>query len=185
MKLSKKSWLSIAIGLFLIALVGLWTVYSQQSGTEKQLKEELALAKSRLESIKLEQLTDKRGELERQLDETIAQSEDARETLSQPMNSIIISDILFRTAEANSVNVTETTSSVANKVVLEGVPCLALPLTARVEGELNNLVDFITELNGNLSIATVKAVSMEIPHPVGQRKPSASVQMVIYTYEES
>ena len=185
MKLSKKSWLFIAIGLFLIALVGLWTVYSRQSGMEKQLKEELALAKSRLSSIQLEQLTDKSGELEQQLNETIAQSENARETLSQPMNSIIISDILFRTAEANSVNVTEISSSVANEAVLEGVPCLALPLTARVEGELNNLVDFITELNGDLPIATVKAVNLEIPHPDGQKKPFASVQMMIYTCGES
>ncbi len=51
MKLGKKSWLFIAIGFFLIALASLWTVYSQQSGVKKQLKEELTLANSRLGSI--------------------------------------------------------------------------------------------------------------------------------------
>lgn len=63
MKLSKKSWVFISIGLFLIGLVGLWTVYSQQSGVEKQLKEELTLLNSKLSSIELEQLAKNRGNL--------------------------------------------------------------------------------------------------------------------------
>jgi len=184
-KLSKKSWLFIGIGLFLIVFVSLWVVYSQQTSVKNQLKEELNLAKLRLSSIQVEQLADRQGELEQQLEETLAQSEAARETLSRPMSSIIISDILFSTAEANSVNITEISSSAAGSVALEGVPCLALPLTAKIEGEVNNLVAFITQLNGDLPIATVKSVNLDIPYPAGQGKPSASVQMVIYKYEES
>lgn len=185
MKLGKKSWLSIGIGIFLIALVGLWMVYSQESSVKKELKEELALARDRLSSIKIEQLSNQQSELEKQLDETIAQSEAARETLSQPMNSIIINDILFSMAEANSVNITQISSSVAGQAALDGVPCRMLPITASVVGEVNNLVDFVTELNADLSIATVKTVNMDIPFPAGERKPTASIQVEIYTYKES
>ncbi len=185
MKLSKKSWVFISIGLFLIGLVGLWTVYSQQSGVEKQLKEELTLLNSKLSSIELEQLAKKPGELEQQLDKTLAQSETARETLSQPMNSIIVSDMLFSTAEANSVNITAISSSVANQVTLEGVPCLALPVTASVEGELNRLVDFVTELNGDYPITEVNSFDVQIPYPADNTTLSASIQMVVYVYEES
>ncbi len=183
MKISKKSWLSIGVGLFLIALVGLWTVYSQQSGEKNQLKEELAQAKARLTLIQIEQLANQQSELEWQLDETMRQSESARETLSQPMNSIIISDILFRTAEANSVNITTISSSGASQMTLAGVPCQALPLTANIEGEVADLVAFITELNGDLATINLKAVSMEIP--AGDRKPTASIQIEAYTYEGS
>ncbi len=183
MKLSKKSWVFISIGLFLIGLVGLWTVYSQQSGVEKQLKEELTLLNSKLSLIELEQLAKKPGELEQQLDKTLAQSETAREALSQPMNSIIVSDMLFSTAEANSVNITAISSSVANQVTLEGVPCLALPVTASVEGELNRLVDFVTELNGDYPITEVNSFDVQIPYPADNTTLSASIQMVIYTYE--
>jgi len=184
-KLSKKSWVFISIGLFLIGLVGLWTVYSQQSGVEKQLKEELTLINSKLSSIELEQLAKKPGELEQQLDKTLAQSETARETLSQPMNSIIVSDILFSTAEANSVNITAISSAAANRVTLEGVPCLALPVTASAEGELNRLVDFVTELNGDYPITEVNSFDVQIPYPADNTTLSASIQMVVYVCEES
>ena len=156
LKLSKKSWLSIGIGVFLIALAGLGMVYSQHAGEKNQLKEELAQAKARLGSIQVEQLADERGELEQQLEATMEQSESARETLSQPMNSIIINDILFSTAEANSVNITSISLSGASRVTLAGVPCRALPVTANIEGEVANLIDFITELNGDLAVINLK-----------------------------
>ncbi len=184
MKLSKKSWLFIGIGIFLIALVSLWMVYSQQSGVKKQLREELALAASQLSSIQPEDLANQQAELEQQLDETISQSETARETLSEPMNSIIITDILFNTAESNSVNITEVKSSGMVDEELKSVPCRALSLTANIEGEVSNLVGFITQLNDNLATGVVRSVDMGIPYPAGDKKSSASIQMVIYTYEE-
>ena len=185
MKLGRKSWLSVAIGVFLIALVSLGMVYSQQSGVKKQLKEELTLANSRLGSIQIEQLTNQQGELEQKLEETIKQSETARETLSQPMNSIIISDILFSTAEANSVNITEVSSSGMTNEELSGVPCLALPLTASVEGDLANLVAFITQLNGDLATGFVSSLDMRITDPARNQKSSINIQVVIYTHRES
>lgn len=185
MKLSKKSWLFIGIGIFLIALAGLWMVYSQESDVKKQLKEEFAQAKSRLSLIQLEQFANQQEELKHQLDETIAQSETARETLSEPMNSIIITDILFSTAENNSVNITKINSSGMTNEELKGVPCLALPLTANIEGEVGNLVAFITQLNDDLPNGVVRSVNIGIPYPAGDSKPSVSIQVVIYTYKES
>jgi len=184
-KLGKKSWLFIAVGVFLIALVSLWMVYSQQSAVKKQLKEELTLANSRLGSMQIEQPENQQGELEQQLDEIIKQSEAARETLSRPMNSIIISDILFSTAEANSVNITEVSSSGMTNEELSGVPCLALPLTASVEGDLSNLVAFITQLNGDLATGFISSLDMNITDPASNQKPSANIKLVVYTRKES
>ncbi len=185
MKLSKKSWLFIAIGVFLIALVSLWIVYSQQAEAKKRLQEELTLANSKLGSIQIEQLANNQSELGQQLDETIKQSETARETLSQPMNSIIISDILFSTAEANSVNITEVSSSGMTIEELSGVTCLALPITASVEGDLSNLVAFITQLNGDLATGFISSLDINITDPASNQKPSVNIQMVIYTRKES
>ena len=165
--------------------MSLGMVYSQQSGVKKQLKEELTLANSRLGSIQIEQLTNQQGGLEQQLEETIKQSETARETLSQPMNSIIISDILFSTAEANSVNITEVSSPGMTSEELSGVPCLALPLTASVEGDLANLVAFITQLNGDLATGFVSSLDISITDPARNQKSSINIQVVIYTHRES
>jgi len=184
-KLSKKSWLFIGLGFFLTAFVGLWLVYSQQADVKNQMKEELAQAKARLSEMQIDKLSDEQGELEQQLEASMRQSESARETLSQPMNSIIISDILFSTAEANSVNITTMSSSGASRVDLNGVPCWALSLTANIEGEVADLVAFITELNGDLAIAAVKTVSLEIPYPAGARKSTANIQIAVYTHEGS
>jgi hypothetical protein len=159
-------------------------VYSQQSGTKKQLKEEYDRAQTNLNSIQVEQLADQQGELEQQLDDTIAQSETARKTLSEPMNSIIITDILFSRAESNSVNITDIKSSGTNAVELEGVPCRALSLTVNIKGEVDNLVDFVTQLNDNLATGVVYSIGMNIPNTAGGEKPSASIQMVVYTHEE-
>lgn len=183
LKLSKKSLLSIGIGMFLIAFAGLWVVYSQHAGEKNQLKEELAQARTRLSSIQVEQLSGEQSELEQQLETTIEQSESAREILSQPMNSIIINDILLSTAEANSVNVTSISSSGANRVSLDGVPCWAFPLTANIEGEVADVINFITELNGDLAIVDLKTMGMEIP--AGGGRASASIQLVAYTHEGS
>jgi hypothetical protein len=184
MKLSKKSYLFIGVGIFLIALAGLWTVYSQNSGEEKQLKEEFAQAKTRLNSIQVEQLAGQQGELEQQLKDTLAQSKTARKTLSEPMNSIIITDILFVTAESNSVNITEINSSGMSDVQLEGVPCRMLPLTANIKGEVENLVDFIAQLNDNLANGVVRSIIMNIPDAAGSETPTATIQMVVFTSEE-
>ena len=185
MKLSKKSCVFISIGMFLIGLIGLWTVYSQQSGIEKQLKDELTLVNSKLSATQLEQVANKPAELELQLEKTLAQSKTARETLSQPMNSIIISDILFGTAEANSVNITSISSAAANQVTIEGVPCLALPVNASVEGELHQLVDFVTELNSNYATTEVNSFSVQIPYSADNTTLSANIQMVVYAHKES
>jgi len=95
LKLSKKSLLIIAVGIFIIALVGLWTVHSQQVNELNQLNKELALVQSKLKGIQPEKSSQRQEELERQLSQTISQSETARVALSQPIGIIAISDIIF------------------------------------------------------------------------------------------
>lgn len=183
MKLSKTSWLIIIIGFFVIILVGLGIVRSQQVHQQNELNEQLALAQSKIQVIQLEQLSHRQGELERHLSETDSQSESAKKILSQPIRSITISDLLFNVAEANSVNVTEITSSGLASEELAGVTCSVLPFTARVEGELTNLVSYITRLNSDLATGFVKSVEINVPEASSTKKPSANIQLVIYTYQ--
>ncbi len=107
MKISKTSWLLIAIGVFIIAMVGLGAVRYQQINQQNQLNGELALAEMKLNEFQLEQLSDRQGELEEQLSQTISQLEAAKAMLSQPNGSIVTSGILFDIAEAYGVEVTE------------------------------------------------------------------------------
>ena len=184
MKLTKTSWLIIIIGVFIIFLVGLGVIRSQQVGEQNELNEKLAVAQSKLQAIQPERLSHRQEELEQQLSETISQSKTGRAILSQPIGSISISDILFDIAEANNVEVAEISSSGMAQNKLEGVSCLALPLTTRVEGEITDLVGFITQLNEDLATGAIQSLEISIP-ATADRKPTAKIQMVIYTYQGS
>jgi hypothetical protein len=183
LKLSKTSWLIIIIGFFIIVLIGLGIVRSQQVHEQNELNEQLALTRSKMQLIQLEQLSHRQGELERQLSETDSKSESAKKILSQPVRSVTISDFLFDIAEANSVNITEINSSGLASEELAGVTCSVLPFTAKVEGELTNLVSYITKLNSNLATGFVKSVEINVPETSSTKKPSANIQLVIYTYQ--
>ena len=183
MKLSKTSWLLIGIGIFMIISVGLGVVRYQQIQQQNTLNEKLALAQSRLNGIQLERLSQRQEELEQQLSQTLSESETARTTLSQPIGSISISNTLFDIAEANSVEIIEISSSGLANEELAGITCAALPLTARVEGEVTDLVGFITKLNSDLVTSLVRSVDIRIPETTSETKSTAYIQMVIYTYQ--
>jgi len=183
LKLSKTSWLIIIIGVFVIVLIGLGIVRSQQVHQQNELNEQLALTRSKIQLIQLEQFSHRQGELELQLSETDSQSESAKKILSQPVRSVTISDFLFDIAEANSVNITEINSSGLASEELAGVTCSVLPFTAKVEGELTNLVSYITKLNNDLTTGFVKSVEISVPETSSKNKPSANIQLVIYTYQ--
>jgi len=183
LKLSKKSLLIIAVGIFIIALVGLWTVHSQQVNELNQLNKELTLVQSKLKGIQPEKSSQRQEELERQLSQTISQSETARVALSQPIGIIAISDIIFDIAEDYGVEVTEISSSGIATEELAGITCSVLPLTAKVEGEVTDIASFITKLNEDLATGLARSVEISIPETTDEgEETSADIQVVIYTY---
>lgn len=182
MKLGKASWLLITIGIFIIALVGLVVVRSQQVKQQNLLSEELASTELRLKGIQLERLSNQQEELEKGLSQTISQFEVARAMLSQPIESITISSTLFVIAEAHGVELTEISSPGLSSAELEGLTFSVIPLTARVEGDVPNLVSFITRLNEELTTGVVKSVKISIPEIAGE-KASANIELAVYTYQ--
>jgi len=182
MKLSKTSWLLLISGVFIIAFASLGAVHYQQVQQQNQLNEELTQAQLRLDRFQLEQLP-YQEELKKQLSQTISQCETAKAILSQSTGSIATSETLFATAAAYGVEVTEISSSGPASEDLEGITCSILPLTARVEGDVSDMIGFITKLNSKLTTGIVKSVEISIPETTSEEKPSANIQLVIYSYQ--
>jgi len=182
-KLSRTSWLILTFGLFIIVLAGLAVVRFQQVGEQEALREKLTLAQTKLAKIQTERLSQRQKELELELSQIMAEAEAARAVLSQPISSLAISDMLWATAQANGVEITELSSPGMSTAELEGVSCSALSLTARAEGEVTDLVNFITELNGALATGVVKSAEINIPQAPSEDRPSASFQLVVYSYQ--
>lgn len=183
MKLSKTSWLLLVIGIFIIALTGLGVVRYQQIQEANQLRKELALTGAELNRVQLEPLSSQREELETQLSQVIAQFEAAMATFSQSAGSISTIDILFDIAETHGVEIVELGSSGPVKGDLEGVPCSVLSLEVMAEGVVADLVGFITELNSAFATGVVQSVEIGIPGAIGEVASSATIQLVIYTYQ--
>lgn len=185
MKFTKTSWLLIVIGAFIIILAGLGVVRYQQVYQQNQMNEKLALNQSGLEQIRLEPLSAREGELEEQLGQTTSQFEAVKAILSQPIESVTVSTTLFDIIEAYGLEVTQMASSNLAGGGLEGISCSGISLTAKVEGDVNDLINFTTELNSYFATSIVKSITITIPETASEEKASADIQLVIYTYQGS
>lgn len=186
MKLTKISWLVLTIGILVITFASLGAARSKQINERTQVSDELAVAELRLNQFQLQQLYSQQASLETHLNQTIAQLKTAKTMLSQPNESIIVSDAVFRIAEASGVEVIDISSSTLTDGKLEGVTCSVLPLSTTVSGDVPNLISFIIKLNNDFTTGTVKSAQITISVPTdnatADARVSANIQMIIYSY---
>lgn len=183
MKLSKTSWLILTVGIAIITFASLGIAHSQQVHEQNQLNEELSLAERRLNGLQFEELSSQQAELEKQLSQTVSQLGAAKARLSQPAESIAASDALFDIAETCGVEVIEISSSGLSSGDLEGITCSVLPLTARVEGDVPNLISFVIKLNSDFMTGVVKSVDISVSENTTEERSSANIRLLIYTYQ--
>ncbi len=183
MKLSKKTLLVIAIGIFVITLIVLGMARSRQVQQQNQMNEELALAQSKLMGGQTERLSSRQAELERQLSQTESQFEAVKAIFSRSVGSFAATSILFDSAKACGVEVTNMTSPGSATESLEGATCSVILLTAKVEGDVPNLVSFIVRLNSNFATGVVKSVTITIPEANSGEKASADIQLTVYSHQ--
>jgi len=184
LKLSKKSWLILIVGIAIAIFAGLWLARGQQVDEQEQLREELSIVAMRLEnSQNNEEISAQQAQLERQLSQTISQLETAKATLSQSTESIAVSGTLFDIAEAIGVEITEISSSHLSGGSLGGITCSVLPLTITVEGDVADIISFVGSLNHDFNTGIVKSVEISIPETTSEETVSANIQLHIYTFQ--
>lgn len=181
MKVSKTSLLLVVLGILIIAFANLSAMHSQQVSGQKLLDEELALARTRLDKIKLDELYVRQSDLMNELEETSAQVEASKNALSGPLDSIEVSSTLLDLAAQNSVRVTSITSSGVSPDDLEGIAASALNLTIRVEADLPELLAFVSALNNRFSTGLARSVDLSVAPALD--RPSASINLAIYSYQ--
>jgi hypothetical protein len=172
----------IAIGIFVVVGIGLGMVRSRQVNEQNRLNEELTLVQSRLSVVQPEKLSSQQTELEKQLSQTISQCDAVKAILSRPVGSISVSRILFDVAEAYELKITRVTSPGLAGGDLEGVTCSVINVSATVEGDVPNLVNFIAKLNSQFATGVVNPIKITIPEAASEEKASADIQLVVYTY---
>ncbi len=182
MKLSKTSWLVLTVGVAIIIFASLGVVRLQQLNEQNRLNEQLSLTEQRLDRLQVEQLSSQKEELERRLSQTMSQLEAAKASLSQPIESITVSDTLFDIAEACGVEITEFSSSELASSDLEGITCSVLPLTVTVEGDAPNLINFISKLNDDFLTGAIHSININVSEDTGEERSSANIRLLVYNY---
>ncbi len=184
MKLGKASWLILIAGILIIAFAGLGIARAQQLNEHSQLDDELSIIETRLSKFQLKELSSQQADLEKQLEEAVIQLEIAKDNIRQPNESIHVTDVFFEIAEVCNVEVTRITSSGETSDELGDIICSAMPLTATVTGDVSNLISFVTKLNNDFTTGIVKSVAIVIPGESEEGKPTANIQLAVYTYQD-
>ncbi|MFC2035968.1 hypothetical protein ACFLUJ_07620 [Chloroflexota bacterium] len=183
MKIIKKVWLIIAIGICIIVGISLGVVYFQQMGEQNELDEQLTLLQIRLSGVQLEQISSQQAELEEQLIQASSQLETDRVMLSQSVGSVTVTSVLFDLAKAYDVKVTKVTSPGPITENLEGITYSVIPLTAEVTGGVSNLVSFVTSINSYFATGIVKSVTINVLGTTISDNTTANVELAFYAHE--
>lgn len=183
MKLSRLSWIFIAIGLALIVIAGLGRNYWIQAKEQGQLEEQLSSAKQKLAAIPVDKLNAQKEQLEKQLIQINSQIQAAGAGLSGLKDSIGITDNLLDTAVVSNVTLTDISALAMIRENLSGLSVNSFPLSIKAEGSPSNLVNFAYELSRRFPNSTVK--TMNIITGSRETPTYADIRLVIYAYQGS
>ena len=185
LKLSKTSWMILAAGIFIVALAGLGFTRSQQSKEQARLNDELEMSQVTLAGMRIDELQTQLSDLEQAAAEEQADLDLASNLLDQTVVSVDVTDEFFSIASACGVLVINISTSPITPNIYEGLGLSATSLSAAMEGEVANLIDFVEALHTGFSTGQVKMAQIEIPPSSSNETATANIQMTIYSYEEN
>ena len=162
MRLGKASWLMLTVGIIIVAFGSLGIARAQQVEQRDQVEEELTVAERRLDNFQLNQLRAQKEELEVRLEETVSQLNATKDELGQSIESIGVTESLFEIASANDVEITSISSTDISTGKLAGITSSIVRITLSVEGDVPDLISFITALNNDFTTGVVMSAAITI-----------------------
>jgi hypothetical protein len=186
LKLSKTSWLILAAGIFVVVLGSLGVTRSKQLGEKSELDEELRLSTSILEKLQGSNMQSQQDELQQKIEEGEVLLEEAKKRLDQTVVSVDVSDELFVIADYCGVVVRTLSTSPIKTNEYEGIGLYMTAMNILAEGDVDNLINFVTSLNDDYTTGLVRSFQISIPELGASDNttlPSVNIQMTIYSYE--
>jgi len=185
LKISKVGWLILSAGIFVVVLAGLGITRSGQIKEQGKLGTDLATYQMRLDKVDTTQGQIQLDELKQQLADSEQQLTDVKNKLHQKIKSVDVTDKFFEIAGYYHVNVTIMGTTTIAKDNYQGVPCSIISLTGSANGDLPNIINFIAGLNNNFNTGFVQSAQIAISENATSTDSSASINLVVYSYEGS
>jgi len=183
MKVSKKVWLLLGLGILAVLAVTLWVLRNQQVAEQKRLKDELELVNSRLAGLELDQLTAQLQQTKTQTDNVNAEFLQLKGIVGNPTDSIAASDTLYAIAKKCDVAIEEISASEEQTATIAGVPCNVIALQATAKGEWSKLVDFVSALKTDFVTCLVNTAAFTRSEDPEEHLSSLRAKLTIYTFK--
>ncbi len=180
MKIGKTTWIIIIAILAITSFASLGTLCWQRFDERQHLKEEFAFVEDKLQEFQSGQLSYRSQALDLELEQTLGEVQTSESLFSRPGWDIVTSS-LFDIAEACNVEVTSISSAGLNSEGLGEITAATQKFNVTIEGNLNDLIKYITRLNHDLKTGVVKSVDLSVPVDA-QETPSAKFLLIVYSY---
>lgn len=178
-KISKKVWLIIGIAIFVIALVSLVRIYTQQVKEQEQLSASLAA-----QQTLLRRLTTDKEDLENQLAQAESLLNTSQVKFPEAVESIEYGEDLFKIADDCNVDLTQLSPSMPTDKTAGAVTYSVSSFVVQVQGNVNDVLDFINAIRTGDGFklpwsAEMKNVSIDF----GDEGVVATINVDIYGYK--
>jgi len=190
MRLGRTAWLVLGIGIFVIVLATLYTVYSRQSSEQEELKKSLAGA-----GAQLPRLISQREALESQLTEQQSKLAEAQSLLSTAQASfpklpasIEYDEVLSEIAHDYSLEVMSMAAAEPREKKVGDVTYIVISFEVEVRGEVNSMLGMVNAIatDERLTSAGVELVNIKVPQAATEGeepgKPLGTIKFVGYSY---
>ncbi len=211
LRLSRTAWLMLSIGIFVIAMGGLFMVYRGQVSQQQELNSELSQAQTELPILvsQREKLESQLAGMENDMAQVISSLESAKAKFPESVDSIEYSEVLFKVAGDLDLKIVILTASGTEDEEVDGIIYSVTLFDVVVKGEVDDVLDFVhvisttdgfTTTTGELidfATATVELVDIGVPDPLSEEvkedmtaaeideaeSPSAAIKVTVYSYK--
>ncbi len=178
-KIDKRVWLIVGIVIFVIALVSLVRVYSQQVTEQEQLRTSLAA-----QQASLSKLTTDKGDLENKLAQAESLLNTSQAGFPKSVESIEYTEDLFKIAGNCNVELIALSPSMPSAKTVGAITYSVSSFTINVQGNADDILSFINAIRTGNGFqlpwsADVKSVSINF----GDTGTVATISVDIYGYK--
>ncbi len=184
MKLSKRTWMALGIGIIIIAAVSLYMVYQGEAQEREEARDSLTNAEKNLQpladikeatEVELIQLEDELQEWQNELSQLETELVQAELTLDQTgarfpssVESIEYDEVLFGFAHDANLLITSLTTGEPDELTTEGITYTTTFFTVELKGEVADILDFINAIvaDDDFQTAILEPITIDIPEPL-------------------
>ncbi len=165
MKFSKSSWIILILGIVVLGAFLIGMVRTQQIQQQQNLEKTLLADQQKLALTKIDDLTLKRDQLTQEKELYTAQIAAAKAKLAAPVDNIAGTETILNSAHEFDLKIVNINSGGKSNSTYSGNEFTALSFNLRVEGNIDNIAGFISNIKTLFPTSVVEAYQVDINTP--------------------